>query len=94
MLTKFAVTNYRGFFQRIECDLLHPANYKFNAHVIKDFIIKNGIIYGPNGSGKSNFSMALFDIVNHLSQKVKMPYYYLESVIKNIIVVAVLVIHR
>ncbi len=76
MLTKFAVTNYRGFAKRIEWDLSHPANYGFNTHVIKDGTIKSGILYGPNGSGKSNFSLALFDIVNHLSQKVKMPYYY------------------
>ncbi len=67
MLTKFAVTNYRGFAKRIEWDLSHPANYGFNTHVIKDGIIKNGIVYGPNGSGKSNFSLALFDITSHLA---------------------------
>ena len=39
-------------------------------------IIKNGIIYGPNGSGKTNFGLAIFDIVNHLSQKWKKQDYY------------------
>lgn len=76
MLTKFAVTNYRGFKDRIEWDLSHPSNYEFNPHVIKDGVVKNGIVYGPNGSGKTNFSLALFDIENHLSQKWKKQDYY------------------
>lgn len=76
MLKKFAVTNFRGFAERIEWDLSRHAAYAFNDFAIKNGIIKNGIIYGPNGSGKSNFSMALFDIENHLSSKWKDPGYY------------------
>lgn len=76
MLVKFAVTNYRGFADRIEWDLSKPSNYSFNTFAIKDGIIKNGIVYGPNGSGKSNFAMAIFDITNHLSQKWKKVNYY------------------
>lgn len=77
MLTKFAVTNYRGFRKRIELVLSHPSNYSFNADAIQDGIVKNGIIYGPNGAGKSNFGLAIFDIANHLSHKWKKPDYYL-----------------
>lgn len=80
MLTNFAVTNYRGFPARIEWDLSHPANYEFNKSVIKDGIIKNGILYGPNGSGKTNFSLALFDIENHLSPKWKKYDYYINFI--------------
>jgi len=76
MLSKFAVKNFRGFSERIEWDLSHPSNYTFNTYAIKDGVIKNGIIYGPNGSGKTNFSLALFDIVNHLTQKFKKTEYY------------------
>lgn len=76
MLAKFAVTNYRGFANRIEWDLTKSANYEFNTYAVKDGIIKNGIIYGPNGSGKTNFSLALFDIENHLSPKWKKVDYY------------------
>lgn len=76
MLAKFAVRNFRGFKDRIEIDLTRHSNYTFNAFAIKNGIIKNGIIYGPNGSGKTNFSLAIFDIVNHLSQKWKKPDYY------------------
>jgi hypothetical protein len=77
MLLRFAVTNYRGFRDRIELDLSHPKNYSFNENAIKDGVVKNGIIYGPNGSGKSNFGLAIFDIANHLSHKWKKPDYYL-----------------
>lgn len=76
MLTNFAVKNYRGFKDRIEWELSNPNNYSFNQEAIKDGVIKNGIIYGPNGSGKTNLSMALFDIVNHLTQKFKKTDYY------------------
>lgn len=76
MLAKFAVKNFRGFKDRIEIDLTRHSNYTFNAFAIKDGIVKNGIIYGPNGSGKTNFSLAIFDIVNHLSQKWKKLDYY------------------
>ena len=77
MLTKFAVTNYRGFKDRIEWDLSSPGNYAFNSNAIKNGIVKNGIIYGRNGAGKSNFGLAIFDIANHLSHKWKKPDYYL-----------------
>lgn len=76
MLIKFAVKNFRGFAERIEWDLSQPNNYSFNTYAIRNGVIKNGIIYGPNGSGKTNFSVALFDIVNHLTQKSKKPDYY------------------
>lgn len=76
MLTKFAVTNFRGFRKRIELDLTRHRDYEFNSFAICNGIVKNGIIYGPNGAGKSNFSLAIFDIVNHLSQKWKDFGYY------------------
>lgn len=76
MLTKFAVKNYRGFSDRIEWNLSSPSNYEFNQSAIKNGTIKNGILYGANGSGKTNLGLAVFDIVNHLSQKQKKPDYY------------------
>lgn len=76
MLEKFAVTNFRGFRNRIEWDLTHPGNYAFSSFAVKEGVVKNGLVYGPNGSGKTNFSLAVFDIVNHLTQKNKLPDYY------------------
>lgn len=76
MITRFAVKNYRGFADKIVWDLSNPSSYSFNTNAIKDGIVKNGIIYGPNGSGKTNLGMAMFDIVNHLTQKFKKADYY------------------
>lgn len=80
MLTKFAVNNYRGFKDRIEWDLSNPGNYSFNTGAVKNGVVKSGIVYGPNGSGKTNLSIALFDIVNHLTQKFKKPDYYVNFI--------------
>ena len=76
MLAKFSVKNYRGFPKEITWNLSKPSNYEFHPEAIRSGIIKNGIIYGPNGSGKTNFGLAIFDIVNHLSQKWKKNNYY------------------
>lgn len=76
MLTKFKVNRFRGFNKMIEWDLSHPSSYEYNTNAIKNGIIKNGIVFGPNGSGKSNLSMAIFDIINHLTQKYKQSDYY------------------
>ncbi len=80
MLLRFAIQNFRGFLERMEWNLNHPRNYDFHTHAVKDGVVRNGIIYGPNGSGKSNFSLAIFDLVNHLTQKVKKEDYYLNFV--------------
>ncbi len=79
MLKKFAVTNFKGFKNRIELDLSNSKMYEFNNFAIKDGIIKNGIIYGPNGSGKSNLGYAIFNIINHLTQKLKQTEIYNDS---------------
>ena len=81
MLTRFAVTNYRGFANRIELDLSNPDNYGFNQFAISDGMVKNGIIYGPNGSGKTNLGLAIFDIEYHLAPlKAKKGDYYVNYV--------------
>lgn len=64
MLTRFSVTNYMGFPNKITWDLSRPHDYAFNSHLIKDGVIKNGIIYGINGSGKTSLGRAVFDIVS------------------------------
>lgn len=76
MLVKFAVKNYRGFSEKLEWDLSNPSNFEFNSFAVSNNIIKNGIVYGPNGAGKTNLGLAVFDIVNHLTQKMKMADYY------------------
>lgn len=76
MLKKFSVSNFRGFAEKLTWNLANPGNYGFNTFAVKDGLVKNGIIYGKNGSGKSNLGLAVFDIVNHISHKMKKGDYY------------------
>ena len=64
MLSRFSVTNYMGFPEKITWDLSKPHDYAFNTNLVHDGIVKNGIVYGVNGSGKTSLGRALFDIVS------------------------------
>lgn len=57
----------------MELDLTALWSYEFHASTIRDGIIKNGMLYGQNDSGKTNFSLALADIVIHLSDNFNAP---------------------
>lgn len=59
MLTKFAVTNYKGFKSRIEWDLSHPSNYSFNVDAVQNGIVKNGIIDGQRATLRSQSGKTL-----------------------------------
>ncbi len=67
MLTKFTVSNFKGFDGEFTFDLQDTNGYNFNSECIKNGIVKNALIYGHNGVGKSNLGLAIFDIIGHLS---------------------------
>lgn len=69
MLTKFSVSNFKGFNSEFVFDLRNTNSYEFNSESIKDGVVNNALIYGHNGVGKSNLGLALFDIVGHLTDK-------------------------
>ena len=69
MLTHFSVKNYMGFPDKIVWDLSKPHDYTFNTNLIKNGIVKNGIIYGVNGAGKSSLGRAVFDIYSLINLK-------------------------
>ena len=71
MLKRFSVTNFKNFKTKTVFDLSKPSNYEFNTNIIKNNIVTKGLIYGINGSGKSNLSLAIFDIIFHLTEKEK-----------------------
>ena len=76
MLKKFSVENFKSFRNKMVFDLSKPGNYAFGKECIKDGIVSKGAIYGRSGIGKSNLGRALFDIVNHLTDKSKEPAKY------------------
>ena len=63
MLTKFSVTNFRNFKDKLTIDFEDKHEYKFNEIATKNGIISKSIIFGKNGYGKSNLGFALFDII-------------------------------
>lgn len=63
MLSKFAVTNYKNFEERVELDLTNSNKYKFNPECVRDGHVNKIIVMGNNGSGKTNLGYAMFDIV-------------------------------
>lgn len=71
MLKKFSVENFKSFEGKFVFDLSNPGNYEFSSECIRNNIVSKGAIYGINGIGKSNLGLALFDIVNNLTDKNK-----------------------
>lgn len=71
LLKKFAVKNYKNFKGEFTLDLGDVRDYKFNKASIKNNVVKTGIIYGKNSVGKTNFGYAMFDIVYHLTDKMR-----------------------
>ena len=69
MLRKFKVSNFKSFEKNFEIDLTNVNGYEFNKSSIKNGIVNNAIIYGHNGVGKSNLALAIFDIIEHLTDK-------------------------
>lgn len=71
MIRKFSVENFKPFEGKFVFDLSNPGSYEFSPECVENGVISKGAIYGINGIGKSNFGLAIFDIVNHLTDKVK-----------------------
>ncbi len=69
MLRKFKVSNFKSFEKDFELDLTDVNGYEFNKDSIKNGAVNNAIIYGKNGVGKSNLAFAIFDIIEHLTDK-------------------------
>ena len=70
MLKEFTVQNFKNF-ENITLDFGNIGNYSFKTDVIKNNTISKMLILGKNRSGKSNVGLAIFDIINHLTDKEK-----------------------
>jgi len=71
MLTKFKVSNFKSFNKDFLFDLTDTNGYNFNSECIKNGIVNNALVYGHNGVGKSNLGLAIFDIIEHLTDRNK-----------------------
>lgn len=71
MLRKFKVSNFKSFEDDFVLDLTGVNGYEFNKDSIKSDIVNNALIYGHNGVGKSNLAFAIFDIIEHITDKNK-----------------------
>lgn len=69
MLRKFKISNFKSFEKNFVLDLHNTKGYEFNTKCIKNGIVNNSIIYGRNGSGKSNLGLAIFDIIEHITDQ-------------------------
>lgn len=69
MLTRFEVTGFKNFKNKIVLDFTDVRDYQFNINCIKDQILNKVIVYGKNAVGKSNLGLALFDLTTHLTEK-------------------------
>lgn len=67
MLTNFSVSNFKSFNDEFVFDLNNTNGYNFNKESINHGIVENAIVYGRNGIGKSNLGLAIFDIIDHLT---------------------------
>ena len=69
MLKKFKVSNFKSFEKDFELDLADANGYEFNRESIKNGIVNHAIVYGRNAVGKSNLAFAIFDLIQHLTDK-------------------------
>lgn len=72
MLELFEVTNFKGFKSKLSFDF-RARDYVYNPSIVKNGLVNKALIYGKNGSGKTNLTIALFDIISHLTDKERMP---------------------
>ena len=76
MLTKFTTSYFKCFEKDFTLDLSTTNGYTFNPECIKNGNVNCAIIYGYNGSGKSNLGLAIFDIIEHLTDKNREEHHY------------------
>lgn len=76
MLKKITVQGFKGFKDSFTFDLSNIKMYEFNEIAIKNNLINTSVIYGPNSCGKTDLGLAIFDIINVLTDKNSAPELY------------------
>ena len=65
MLRKIKIENFKCF-KSLVFDL-KAGDYAFNSEIVKNGLVNKALIYGANGSGKTSLGVAIFDLVQHLT---------------------------
>ena len=76
MLKKITVRDYKCF-NELTFDL-SAADYSYNPILVKDGVVNKVLIYGENGTGKTSLGFAIFDLVQHLTDKQCFPPWFME----------------
>lgn len=76
MLKKVRIRNYKCF-NDLTFDLT-AADYSFNPDLIRGNIVNKALVYGRNGTGKTSLGFAIFDLVQHLTDRMGFSPRYME----------------
>lgn len=72
MIRLFETRNFKGFKDKLSFDFT-AHDYSYNSSLVRNGIVNKALVYGKNGTGKTNLTIALFDIILHLTDKQRMP---------------------
>lgn len=67
MLKSITVRNYKCF-DELTFDL-SAADYSYNPILVKDGVVNKALVFGKNGTGKTSIGFAIFDLIQHLTDK-------------------------
>jgi len=76
MLKRITVKNYKCF-DELTFDL-SAADYSYNPILVKDGVVNKALVFGKNGTGKTSLGFAIFDLVQHLTDKHRFPPRFME----------------
>lgn len=76
MLKKITVKNFKCF-DTLTFDLT-SADYSYNPHIVKDGVVNKALIFGKNGTGKTSLGLAIFDLIQHLTDKQCFPPWFMK----------------
>ncbi len=78
MLKRVVINNFKQF-RSLDIDFSDVRSYGYSLACLtatETPLVKTALVYGRNASGKTNLGLALFDIVQHLTDRFRLPEFY------------------